>query len=145
MHWWGRNAPKLHEKMSELIAESKKSNLTAIDETLKVLEGLEPSKPTYSRKALITENADEPKFIQEMPADIRVKWDLASDDVKESITRRARLYNLVNEGAVERFWNSIDFENVKPVQNIYEGLEAIEDERERAIRMKLRSGRFAKH
>lgn len=137
--------PKLHEKMSELIAESKKSNLTAIDETLKVLEGLEPSKPTYSRKALITENADEPKFIQEMPADIRVKWDLASDDVKESITRRARLYNLVNEGAVERFWNSIDFENVKPVQSIYEGLEAIEDERERAIRMKLRSGRFAKH
>lgn len=138
-------APKLHEKMSELIAESKKSNLTAIDETLKVLEGLEPSKPTYSRKALITENANEPKFIQEMPADIRVKWDLASDDVKESITRRARLYNLVNEGAVERFWNNIDFESVKPVQNIYEGLEAIEDERERAIRMKLRSGRFAKH
>lgn len=138
-------APKLHEKMSELIAESKKSNLTAIDETLKVLEGLEPLKPTYSRKALITENANEPKFIQEMPADIRVKWDLASDDVKESITRRARLYNLVNEGAIERFWNSIDFENVKPVQNIYEGLEAIEDERERAIRIKLRSGRFAKH
>lgn len=137
-------APKLHEKMSELIAESKKSNLTAIDETLKVLEGLEPSKPTYSRKALITENANEPKFIQEMPADIRVKWDLASDDVKESITRRARLYNFVNEGAVERFWNNIDFESVKPVQNIYEGLEAIEDERERAIRMKLRSGRFAK-
>lgn len=137
-------APKLHEKMSELIAESKKSNLTAIDETLKVLEGLEPSKPTYSRKALITENANEPKFIQEMPADIRVKWDLASDDVKESITRRARLYNFVNEGAVERFWNNIDFESVKPIQNIYEGLEAIEDERERAIRMKLRSGRFTK-
>ena len=136
--------PKLHEKMSELIAESKKSSLSAIDETLKVLEGLEPSKPVYSRKTLITENANEPKFIQEMPADLRVKWDLASDDVKESITRRARLYNLVNEDAIERFWNTINFENIKPVQSVYEGLEAIEDEREREIRMKLRASRFTK-
>ena len=36
-----------------------------------------------------------------------------------------------------------DFE-IKPVQNIYEGLESIQDERERAIRAKLRAGRFSK-
>lgn len=129
-------------KTQELIAESKKSSLSAIDETLKVLEGLETMKPTYSRKALITENANEPKFIAEMPADVRVKWDLASNEVKESISRRARLYNLTNEGAIERFWNAIDFAEVKPVQNVYEGLETIQDERERAIRARLRAGRF---
>lgn len=129
-------------KTQELISESKKSSLSAIDETLKVLEGLETMKPTYSRKALITENANEPKFIAEMPADVRVKWDLASNEVKESITRRARLYNLTNEGAIERFWNAIDFAEVKPVQNVYEGLETIQDERERAIRARLRAGRF---
>ena len=135
-------AEKMTEKTQAIVAESKKSSLSAIDETLKVLEGLETMKPTYSRKALITENANEPKFIAEMPADVRVKWDLASDEVKESIQRRARLYNFLNEGAVERFWNAIDFAEVKPVQNVYEGLGSIQDERERAIRARLRAGRF---
>lgn len=134
--------PKIEEKVGSMITESKKSNLTAIDETLKVLEGLEATKPTYSRKALITENADEPKFIQEMPAETRVKWDMASQEVKESIMRRAKLYNLVNEEAIDRFWESINFETVKPVKNIYEGLEAIVDERERDIRAKIRAARF---
>jgi hypothetical protein len=134
--------PKIKEDVNAMITESKKSNLNAIDETLRILEEMEPNKPTYSRKALITENADEPKFIQEMPADARVKWDLASDEVKESIMRRAKLYNFVNEGAIERFWESIDFDAVKPVKNIYEGLEQITDERERNIRAKLRASRF---
>lgn len=134
--------PGIENTINESIANSKKSSLNAIDETLKVLESLEVTKPTYSRKALITENADEPKFIQEMPAEARVKWDLASNEVKESIMRRAKLYNFINEGAIERFWNSIDFAEIKPTQNIYEGLEAIRDERERAIRAKLRASKF---
>ena len=134
--------PQIENTINESIANSKKSSLNAIDETLKVLESLEVTKPTYSRKALITENADEPKFIQEMPAEARVKWDLASNEVKESIMRRAKLYNFVNEGAIERFWNSIDFAEIKPTQNIYEGLEAIQDERERTIRAKLRASKF---
>lgn len=136
--------PQIENTINESIANSKKSNLNAIDETLKILESLDVTKPTYASKTFITENADEPKFIQEMPAEARVKWDLASNEVKESIMRRAKLYNFVNEGAVERFWNSIDFAEIKPTQNIYEGLEAIQDERERAIRAKLRSSRFRK-
>lgn len=134
----------MKDHMQGMIAESKKNSLSSIDETLKVLESIEATKPTYSRKAIITENADEPKFIAEMPADVRVKWDLASTEVKESITRRAKLYNFLNEGAIERFWNSINFEEVKPVQNIYEGLETIQDEYERAIRARIRSGRFGR-
>lgn len=137
-------AEKMTEKTQAIVAESKKSSLSAIDQTLQILEGMETMKPTYSRKALITENANEPKFIAEMPADVRVKWDLASNEVKESIQRRARLYNFLNEGAVERFWNSINFEEVKPVQNIYEGLDTIQDERERAIRARIRAGRFGR-
>lgn len=135
-------AEKMAEKTQSIVAESKKSSLSAIDQTLQILEGMETMKPTYSRKALITENANEPKFIAEMPADVRVKWDLASNEVKESISRRARLYNFLNEGAVERFWNAINFDEVKPVQNIYEGLETIQDERERSIRARIRAGRF---
>lgn len=132
---------KVKEQIAESIETSKKNNLTAIDETLKVLESLEITKPSYNAKAVIVENADEPRYIQEMPAEKRVKWDMAPQEVKESIQRRAKLYNFVNEGAIERFWNSINFEDIKPVKNIYEGLQIIEDERERSIRASLRSWR----
>lgn len=133
---------KMEEMVKESITESKKNNLSAIDETLSLLESIEATKPTYSNKTMITENADEPVFVREMPADVRVKWDLASKEVKESITRRAKLYNLTTEGAVERFWNSINFDEIKPTNNIYEGLNNIEDEYERNIRAKLRASRF---
>lgn len=128
--------------IAESITESKKNSLSSIDETLKVLESIEATKPTYSRKAIITENAsDEPLFVQNMPADARVKWNLASEGVKESITRRAKLYDFTNEGAIDRFWANINFNEVKPINNIYEGLEAIVDEKERAIRQSIRSWR----
>ena len=131
--------------VSESITESKKNSLSSIESTLQILEGLEATKPTYSRKALITEgSADEPLFVREMPAEARVKWEMASEGVKESITRRAKLYNFTNEGAIERFWSNIDFEDVKPIQNVYEGLEQVVDERERAIRAQFRSWRNRK-
>jgi hypothetical protein len=130
-------------KITEMVAESKKNSLSSIDETLKVLESIEATKPTYSRKAIITEGAaDEPLFVRNMPAEARVKWEMASDGVKESITRRAKLYNFTNEGAIDRFWANIDFNEVKPINgNINEGLEMIADERERSIRASLRSWR----
>ena len=130
-------------KITEMVAESKKNSLSSIDETLKVLESIEATKPTYSRKAIITEGAsDEPLFVRNMPADARVKWEMASEGVKESITRRAKLYNFTNEGAIDRFWANIDFNEVKPVNsNINEGLELIADENERRIRKSLRSWR----
>ena len=135
----------MKENMKGMIQEAKTSNLTAIDKTLKVLESIETTKPTYTGKAMIMEgNLDEPKFIQEMPATMRVKWDMASNEVKESIMRRAKLYNLVNEGAIARFWENINFDNIRPVQNIYEGLDNIMDAREREIRAKIRSSRFRK-
>lgn len=130
------------EHVNESIAESKKNSLSSIDQTLQILESMETTKPTYSRKAIITENSeDEPVFIQNMPAEARVKWEMASEGVKESISRRARLYNFANEGAIERFWNNIEFNEVKPIQNVYEGLEQITDERERAIRASFRRKR----
>ena len=133
----------IKERMSDMISESKKNSLNSIDKTLKVLESIEATKPTYSRKAIITEGAaDEPLFVRNMPAEARVKWEMASEGVKESITRRAKLYNFTNEGAIDRFWANIDFNEVKPINgNINEGLELIADERERSIRASLRSWR----
>lgn len=137
---------KLTSKVEDMIKESKTNSLSAIDQTLSLLESIQDQKPVYSRKALITENnLEEPKFLREMPADKRVKWDMATEEIKESIMRRAKLYNFINEGAIERFWETINFDTVTPSKSIYEGLESIENERERQIRMKLRSSRFAQN
>ena len=133
------------EKVQEVVDESKKTSLNTIDETLKLLESIEsPSKPKYRSKVInesINESIDEPRYIQEMPADKRPLWDMASNEVKESIHRRAKLYNFVNEGSIERFWDNVNFDNVKPAKNIYEGLETIENERERQIRSAFRKWR----
>ena len=128
---------EVESKINDKLNESKGNKLESIKETLMMLENLEPkAKPTYRR---VDENA--PKYIAEMPEDVRVKWNMASDEIKESISRRAKLYNFMTEGAVEKFWRSIDFDSVKPVKNIYEGLENITNERERQIRAMFRSHR----
>ena len=133
---------KIAAAIDESKSETKQDKLNAIDETLALLENIEVSKPTYSRKqTIVTENVNEPKYIAEMPADARVQWEMASQEVKESIARRAKLYNFMVEGAVAKFWEGIDFGAVKPANNIYEGLDNVADERERAIRAQFRSWR----
>ena len=128
-------------QIAEAVKESKAKSLSAIDETLTLLEGLEVTKPTYASKTIITENVNEPAYIQGMPADTRVKYEMASNEVKESIQRRAKIYDFTCEGAIEKFWESINFDEIKPAQSIYEGLENVIDERERNIRAQFRSWR----
>lgn len=135
-------APKVEEQIATAVAESKKNSLSSINETLQLLEGIEVSKPVF--KSAKSVNEDAPKFIQEMPESVRPLYESASDEMKESINRRAKIYNFSNEGSIQRFWESIDF-NAKPqVKNIYEGLEQVTDERERAIRAAFRSWRNAR-
>ena len=133
-------APEFKESLKEHFASTRKDTLTSIKEALEVIESAEAGKPAYKSKAVITEGIDEPAYIAQMPDASRVKWNMASKDVKESIQRRAKLYDFTNEGAIERFWESIEFENIKPAHSIYEGLENM-DPREREIRMSFRRKR----
>jgi len=130
---------KVSQMISEKINENKNDNLQSIKDTLTMLESMESSKPVYKRTVV---NEDAPKYIVDMPEDVRVKYNMASQEVKESIARRAKLYNFVNEGAVEAFWKNIDFENIKPSKSVYEGLNDIVNERERNIRASFRRNRF---
>ena len=122
--------------VSEAINESKKNSLSSIEDTLKLLESMDVTKPTYQSKTIVTEAANEPMFIAQMPAEMRPRWEMASKEVKESITRRAKLYNFTNEGAVQRFWENINFDEIAPAKTVYEN--GIEDQRERMIRESLR-------
>lgn len=132
-------APKVEEQIANAVSESKKNSLSSIEDTLTLLEGLEIKKPVY--KSVKSVNEEAPKFIQEMPDAIRPLYESASDEMKESINRRAKIYNFNNEGSIQRFWESIDFNATPQVKNIYEGLDQVEDEREKAIRESFRRWR----
>lgn len=135
---------KVDESIAEGAKKDTKSSLESIQEALKLIDT--QSKPVYNRQVVtealsVKTEEDAPKFIREMPEDCRAKWNMASDAVKESIYRRSKLYNFMNEGAIQKFWESINFEDTKPIENVYEGLNSIEDARERAIRAGFRRNR----
>ena len=120
------------------ISESKKTSLNDIDSTLKMLEenaALQNQKPVYKR---ITEE-EEPKFIAEMPNESRVKWNLATEEAKESIKRRAKIYNFA-KNSIQDFWESVNWQ-VAPTNNVYEGLENVENVWERNLRETFRRRR----
>jgi hypothetical protein len=137
--------PELKNQIAESLKadlnEAKNSKFNMIDSILEMLEQKQVQKPVYGRKANMVTEGNAPKYIAEMPADVRVKYDLASQDVKESIDRKAKLYDWSKENAIENFWESIDFEAQPNVNNVMEGLDKITDERERAIRESIRRWR----
>ena len=73
-----------------------------------------------------------------MPKELRPKYNMASQAVKENMARRAKLYDFTVEGALERFWSSFDsivesFQNQPTVNQ-----PIILDSKEQSIREALR-------
>lgn len=108
-------------EFENMIKEATKPSLANIDETLSLLEGLNTPKPKFSNRQINENAGNEPKYIREMPADIRVKYDMASQELKESIDTRAKLYSFVNEASIENFWRNINFEETKSPVNESKG------------------------
>lgn len=128
----------IKESTQKQISESKKTSLDDIDATLKMLEenaAAQNTKPVYKRVV----EEEEPKFISEMPEESRVKWNLATEEVKESIKRRAKIYNFT-KNTIQDFWESVNWQ-VAPTKGVYEGLENIENVWERNLRESLRRHR----
>ena len=128
-------APKVDEWCNEefkksIVHESKDEKLNSIDQILEMLDTA-PKKPVISRKT-----TSEPYFIQNMPESLRPKWEMANESVKDSITKKARLYNLSNEDAIKKFWENVDFQEPK-YQSINEGLENV-DPIEKNLRLAIR-------
>lgn len=143
-NWMNESYSKnVQDMISEGLKDTKAGQLKSITDTLSLLESLksEPQKPIYGTRTITESAAEEPLYIAQMPEDARVKWNMASQEIKESIQRRAMLFDFNNEGSIERFWESVKWDEVKPAKSVYEGLETITDERERAIRAGFRRRR----
>jgi hypothetical protein len=132
---------ELKPEIQSMISESKKTSLDSIDQTLAMLESTMPKKPVYSRKQTVVGEGAEPVYIQKMPEEKRVKWNLLNEDVKEMVRRRASLRDLTSDAQIESFWESIDFDSIKPAKPITEGLESIADDYERQLRQSIRGWR----
>lgn len=132
----------LSSQVKSNLNESKASKLQEISEMLSMLESAPVQKPTLGAK-FINENtqSNEPEFIKNMPGNLRPSWNAASPEVKESVMRRARLFDFNSIDSIERFWERIDLSKTEPSKGIYEGLDSVLDARERAIRLALRSHR----
>ena len=132
---------KTREQISEQIKESKDSKLKSITETLELLESMDVKKPVYSGR-MINENVEaEPLYIKLMPEALRPKYNMASTEVKESIARRAQIFDFSKEGAVERFWERVNFDAQPNVNESLIDLNTIQDRQERAIRAAFRRNR----
>lgn len=129
------------DMIAESLESSKETKLQSIKDTLNLLESMEVHKPQFGSRVITESSANEPAYIANMPETARVKYNMASQEIKESIDRRARIFDFSNEGAIERFWESVNFEEIKPVTSVYEGLENIQDVQERAIRAAFRRKR----
>ena len=131
---------QIQESAATQLTETKQEKLGMIDSILEMLENKQIEKPVFGRKAIV-ENTNLPKYIADMPADARVKYDLASEEVKESISRRAKLYDWSKPNAIANFWENIDF-TAQPVTNVLtEGLNNIPNEKERMLRESIRRWR----
>ena len=131
--------PALMEQLKKemvTIKESKESKLASVDRILEMLDK-SGTKPVVGR---VNENVDpnEPLYIRNMPASVRPLWESADNNKKEYIQRKARLFTLNNDEAIERFWESIDWNKQTPAVNVYEGLDNVSDTYERNLRARLR-------
>lgn len=132
------------QKVGDMIAEgltnNKSSKLQSIAETLALLESMESKKPSYGPGMVNENQINEPFYIQQMPEQYRPQYNMASQELKESIARRAKIFDFTNEGSIARFWEKIDF-NAQPAEQVHENLDRYEDQRERQIRAMFRRNR----
>lgn len=131
---------KIKGEVNEQLKNTKESRLDSIKETIALLENISPNSPNFQpASSIINENVqDEPIYIREMPKELRPKYNMASQAVKENLARRAKLYDFTVEGALERFWSSFDsivesFQNQPTVNQ-----PIILDSKEQSIREALR-------
>ncbi len=119
-------SPALDSYLAEAKKDESKDRLSKIDETLKLLENISAA-PAKAVNARIVESRSDNPFIAACPADKRPLFEAASDEKKQDIMMRSKLYN-TDAKSVAKFWESVNFtENraAAPVEkkenyNIYE-------------------------
>lgn len=132
---------ELMEQMKNQIAnikESKESKLASIDKLLNMVSE-STSKPVIGAINDHNINPNEPLYIREMPDSVRPLYESASEDMKNFIGRKARLFSLSTPEAIQNFWENIDWKKPVAGTTIMESsIDSYENIYERNLRASLR-------
>lgn len=138
--------PEIMEQMKSQVAnikESKESKLASIDKLLNMVSE-SASKPVIGAINEHNINPNEPLYIREMPDSVRPLYESASEDMKNFIGRKARLFNLSTPEAIQNFWENIDWKKQVSGTTIMESsLDSYDNLYERNLRAQLRKHKLA--
>jgi hypothetical protein len=103
--------PEIYTNINDYITESKKTDLSNIDQLLDVLEtsnSKEEVKKSLMTEGKIDKYANNPA-VKAMPKKYKPLWESMTDAKKQQILQNARLYSFLNENMADKFWSKVNF------------------------------------
>ena len=106
---------EMNNNVSEFLESKKTEKLTNIDN---LLEAIENRGTKDEALELLKEAQTDAKYrgvyvVENMPAQYKPQWEMATESVKEDIIRRSKMYNFTKPGVLESFWNTVDFKETQ--------------------------------
>jgi len=108
---------EVNNNVSEFFESQNVDKLTAIDN---LLEAIENKGADNAALELLNETKQTEKYagvyvVENMPAEYQPQWEMCSEAKQQEIITRSRMYDFTKAGILEKFWSTVDFTEVKPV------------------------------
>ena len=110
---------EMNNNVSEFLESKKTEKLTNIDN---LLEAIENRGTKDEALELLKEAQTDAKYrgvyvVENMPAQYKPQWEMATESKKEDIIRRSKMYNFTKAGVLESFWSTVDFNETPVVES----------------------------
>lgn len=110
---------EMNNNVSEFLESKKTEKLSNIDN---LLEAIENRGTKDEALELLKESKEDAKYkgvyvVENMPAQYKPQWEMATESKKEDIIRRSKMYNFTKSGVLESFWSTVDFNETPVVES----------------------------
>ena len=110
---------EMNNNVSEFLESKKTEKLSNIDN---LLEAIENRGSKDEALELLKESKEDAKYkgvyvVENMPAQYKPQWEMATESKKEDIIRRSKMYNFTKAGVLESFWSTVDFNETPVVES----------------------------
>lgn len=102
---------EVNNNVNEFLESKNADKLTSIDN---LLEAIESKGADDAALELLKEQKENDKFkgvyvVENMPAQYKPQWEMLSENKKNEIIRQSRMYDFTKAGIMEKFWDTVDF------------------------------------
>ena len=106
------------EQNKQILENLKGEKLSTIDNLLEAIEG---KQTTDAALEILKESKTEDKYkgiyvVENMPAEYLPQWTMISEEKRNEIIRRSRMYDFTKDGVLENFWSTVNFEETPIVE-----------------------------